>query len=302
MLQQRTIDTLEKAFKSIFKETLTIQKTDWSKIASLVQSSSLSSSYHWANRFPVMSEWINERKKTNSMAKPFAIENKKYESHIEVDTADIEDNNIGSYRILIEEMAAAVERNKDKYIFKLLKDGFTNTGYDGVPFFSDNHQITANIDGTGAKIKVSNILNPLVSIKPAWFVLDASRALKPFILQERTNPSFHALTNSDSNYLFEFDRIPFGVRWRGSFGYGAYQSIIACRDALTGANFGKAVNQLLQMKMNGNEYFGFKPTHLIVPPSLRSDAQTIIKKTALTSGDSNPNYNAVDIIVSPWLA
>ena len=46
---------------------------------------------------------------------------------------------------------------------------------------------------------------------------------------------------------------------------------------------------------------GIMPTALVVPPSLQSDAEKILKVAQLANGGGNINYNKVELIVNSWL-
>jgi phage major head subunit gpT-like protein len=40
----------------------------------------------------------------------------------------------------------------------------------------------------------------------------------------------------------------------------------------------------------------------VVPPALRAAALSLIEAQTINNGESNPNYKAVEVIVSPWVA
>lgn len=70
-----------------------------------------------------------------------------------------------------------------------------------------------------AKVVVDNHLTS----DTAWFLLDTSKPVKPFIFQERKAPVFVSQTNPDSDDVFTKGEFKFGVEARGAAGYGFWQ-------------------------------------------------------------------------------
>lgn len=65
---------------------------------------------------------------------------------------------------------------------------------------------------------------PELAIAPtAWYLLDASRAIKPFVFQERKKPQFVAITDPHSEKVFMGKEYIYGVDARGNAGYGLWQ-------------------------------------------------------------------------------
>lgn len=58
----------------------------------------------------------------------------------------------------------------------------------------------------------------------AWFLLDTTKAVKPFIFQERKTPVFVQQTNMDSDDVFKRGEFNFGAESRGAAGYGFWQT------------------------------------------------------------------------------
>lgn len=57
----------------------------------------------------------------------------------------------------------------------------------------------------------------------AWFLLDTTKAIKPFIYQERKKPVFVSQTDMASDDVFLRKQFKFGAEARGSGGYGFWQ-------------------------------------------------------------------------------
>jgi phage major head subunit gpT-like protein len=292
------IASLRTGFSKAFQDALTNTPTDWQKVATRVPSSSASNTYGWLNQFPTLREWVGDRVLKDMAAQAYQIRNKLFEGTVAVKRTDIEDDNVGVYTPLFEEMGRAAATHPDQLVFGLLKIAHTVTCYDGQNFFDANHPVYLDADGTGTPTLVSNVQD---GAGEAWYLLDTSRALKPLIFQERTQPELQALTSAQDEGVFMRDEYRFGIRYRCNAGLGFWQMAFRSQADLIAANFNAALAAMQSLKADGGRPLGIKPTVLVVPPSLRAAAMEIVKSERLANGASNPNYGVVDLIVSPWL-
>ena len=209
-------------------------------------------------------------------------------------------------------MGYAAATHPDEIVFGLLKNGRTSDCFDGKKFFAADHPVYPNVDGTGSVANVSNLIRPAaisgtVTDKTAWYLLDVSRPLKPFIFQERTRPEIEAITSTVNGTVFEYDEYPFGIRYRCNGGYGFWQQAVCCTDDLTADNFELALTTMQGFKADGGRPLGLgfggkAGTLLVVPPTLQADARKILVAERDNAGASNIWFDAATIIVSPWLA
>lgn len=58
----------------------------------------------------------------------------------------------------------------------------------------------------------------------AWFLLDTTKSIKPFIFQPRKKPVFVQQTSMDSPDVFNLAEYKFGAEARGAVGYGFWQT------------------------------------------------------------------------------
>ena len=72
-----------------------------------------------------------------------------------------------------------------------------------------------------AKVKVSGRLTD----PNAWFLLDTTKPLKPFIYQPRKKPNFVQQTSTDSDAVFMEGEFKFGAEARGEAGFGHWQLV-----------------------------------------------------------------------------
>jgi len=57
----------------------------------------------------------------------------------------------------------------------------------------------------------------------AWFLLDTSKPVKPFVYQPRKKPEFVSQTNPDAEDVFNLKKYKFGAEARAAAGYGFWQ-------------------------------------------------------------------------------
>jgi len=76
-----------------------------------------------------------------------------------------------------------------------------------------------NIYKNTAKVVVGDNLES----DDAWFLLDTTKAIKPFIYQERKKPTFVQQTDMSSDDVFNRKKFKFGAEARAAGGYGFWQ-------------------------------------------------------------------------------
>lgn len=296
------VTSLRTGFSKAFQDALTNTPTDWERIATRVPSTSASNTYGWLNQFPKLREWVGDRVVKDMAAQAYQVQNKLFEATVGVKRTDIEDDNVGVYTPLFAEMGRAAAAHADELVYNLLAAGDTSLCYDGQNYFDVDHPVYPNVDGTGTPTLVSNYNNGGASPGQAWYLLDCSRALKPLIFQERTKPELESMTATNDEGVFVRDEYRYGVRYRCNAGFGFWQLAYKSKAELNDVNFNAAYTAMMQVKADGGRPMGIKPTHLVVPPSLRASAIALIEAQLTTGGASNPNYKAVEVIVSPWLS
>ena len=128
------ITALFTGWKNDFKRGLGGVEPQWKKVATEVKSTTKSNTYGWLGKFPKFREWVGDRVLKNMAAHGYSITNKKYESTVEVERDDIEDDEVGVYSPLFEEMGRAAQEHPDELVFNLLAAGTSTLCYDGQNF------------------------------------------------------------------------------------------------------------------------------------------------------------------------
>jgi phage major head subunit gpT-like protein len=271
----------------------------YQKLATRIQSNTVSNTCGWLGDFPSLREWVGDRVIRDMKESAYTIANKKYESTLGVDRVHIEDDNLGVYRTRAQAEANAVIRFFEQGVASLLKGGFENLCCDGQPFFDTEHPVYPAHDGTGDPEEVSNIVGE--GNGEPWFLLSLDGVLKPFIMQERSAPEMTDITDVHNEAVFMKDKYLFGVRWRGNFGYGFWQQAVASKEALTAANYEAARLAMQTFRRDGGDPMGVTPTHLVVAPGNEAAARKILEAQLIDGGNSNPDYHTAELIVSAWL-
>ncbi len=295
IVTQRSLDALFIAFKAVFQKAQTGTPTDWQKIATVVPSSTRSNTYAWLGQFPAFREWVGDRVLKDMAAHGYTIDNKKYESSIVVSRTDIEDDQVGVYSPLIEEMGRASTAHPNELVFALLKAGLTTACYDGQNFFDADHPVYPNSDATGEAVSVSNFQD---GVGPAWYLLDVSRAIKPIIFQKRQDYDLKAMTRIDDESVFMRDEYRYGVDARVNAGFGFWQFAYCSKAPLTVENYEKARAAMMDFKSDGGRPLGVAPGLLLVPPVLEGKARSLLVKDA---NNGNPWAGSAEPLVSTWL-
>ncbi len=301
IIKDSTLQALRTMVRAEFQQAFdaAVARDDYKELVTIITSNTKSNSYAWLGNFPQMREWIGDRVINDMKESSYTIENKKYEATLGVDRTDIEDDNLGQYRVLAQTQGQETVDFFWRQIAKLIVGGFTSLCYDGQNFFDTDHPVYEKPDGTGTNKATSNVLG--TGSGAPWFLLDLNRPLKPFIMQERMKPEYDEIKDVQNDTVFMKDKYLYGIRYRGNWGYGLWQQAVTSKEELTAANFEKAYGMMESLKRDGGDPLGLKPTHLIVDVSNRAAAETILLKQNLAGGESNTNYNRVRLVVCRWL-
>lgn len=298
VITPQMLTSLRTGMSIIFQDSLRATPTHWANVATLVPSSTASNTYGWLGQFPKLREWVGARVVKDMAAAGYTLTNKLYEGTVSIARTDIEDDNIGIYKPMMQEVGRATATHPDELVFALLAAGHSTLCFDGQNFFDTDHPVYPNVDGTGTAAAVSNVAT---GGGPAWYLLDTSRPLKPLIFQERTKPEMEAMTATNDEVVFNSDTYRYGVRYRCNAGFGFWQMAFKSNATLDGAGFAAARQAMETFKADGGRPLGITPKLLVVPPTLRSAAEDLLLAMQKANGASNTNYKAVELLVTPWV-
>lgn len=75
------------------------------------------------------------------------------------------------------------------------------------------------------------VVSAHITSDTAWFLLDTSKAIKPFIYQERKKPVLVSQVNPDSDSVFQRKKFLYSAEARGAGGYGFWQMCVGSTGA-----------------------------------------------------------------------
>lgn len=108
-------------------------------IATVVNSDGKDEEYGGLGSVPGVREWVGDRVFNSLRGAKFTIENRKWESSIQVEKDDIDDARLVKYGPVLEELGAEAECHPDELMFELLVNGESQTCLDGQYFFDTDH-------------------------------------------------------------------------------------------------------------------------------------------------------------------
>ncbi len=282
-------------FQTKFKGALANATSLYPKIATPVTSTTRLEEYGWLSDLPSIREWIGDRKIREASANVYRVPNKDWEGTLGVDRNDVMDDNLGLYGTKIDMLAEAAGRHKDELLFQMLGDGFASDCYDGQYFFDTDHPV---IDKDGGETSFSNFGG---GAGAAWFLLVTGGALKPLIIQERTDYQFVSQDSPNSEGVFWQKKFFYGCDARYNGAYTLPQLAWGDKNTLDDAHFEAAYDGLLAMPKDGGGKVAPIGFTLVVGPSNRAAGEKVVGAEFLAGGASNVNYKKADLIVAPWL-
>jgi phage major head subunit gpT-like protein len=298
IITPNSLSALMVGFRKNFQDGLAMVPPQHEQIATTILSTGASTTYGWLGQWPKFREWVGDRVFKDLQAHAYSILNKKFESSVSVGRDQIEDDEIGVYAPMMQEMGRATSAFPSELLFPLLTAGFATTCYDGQFFFDTDHPVYPNVDGTGVAVSTSNMQAGALT---PWYLLDTSRVLKPLIYQLRRPPAFQAMTRMDDESVFMSDTFRYGVDLRANGGYGFWQMAFGSKIALTYDNLWAAYSAMTALKADGGRPLDITPNLLVVPRSLEKTAIELMDKENLAGGESNALYKKFTVLATSWL-
>jgi phage major head subunit gpT-like protein len=290
------LDALFIGFKTSFNKGFAAAPSYLDQIAMRVQSTTRQETYGWLGSTAAIKEWVGPRVATSLSVSTYSIKNKPFEVTVSVPREDIEDDQIGVFSTTFEMLGRDTKTFPDEQCFGLLASGFAEECYDGQFFFDTDHPV--GIEGLTDVISVSNMQ---AGAGTPWFLIDASKPIKPTIYQERK--PFNLVRKdqeTDDNVFFNKEYL-YGVDGRSNVGFGLWQLAFGSKDTLNATNYASARAAMQSIKSDSGKPLGITPTHMIVPPSLEGAGRDILKSLLGTGGESNKWAGSAELIVTPLI-
>ena len=300
MITPALLQSLFTGFKKNFEDAKGEAPAQYTKIATVIKSTTKSNTYGWLGKFPNLRKWVGDRVIESMKAHGYQIVNEDFEATVAVDRNDIEDDELGIYAPMFAEMGRSAGIHPDELCFGLLGAGFTTPCYDGQYFFDTDHPVYPKADGTGTPVLSANVVVDAGYQGEPWFLLDTSRALKPVIFQDRKSPQLIAMTKVDDEAVFTRKEFRYGVDCRDAAGFGFWQLAFANKRALTPDNLWDSFSKMREFQADGGRKLGVKATLLVVPPSLEKLATQMLERE-LANSSSNELKGKLELVVADYL-
>jgi phage major head subunit gpT-like protein len=307
----QNLGALFTAFDVVFQRGFDKPPSYYEQIATVVRSSSRQTTYPWLGRTTRFREWLGDRVIQALEAHSYTIVNRNFEDTVAIDRNDIEDDNYGVFEPIIEQLGWDTKVHPDMLLFQMVKDAVTTPSavpaYDGEGFFSAAHPvgpmargqtIASNVDSSGSG--------------PYWFLIDASRVIRPFIFQLRRDYAVTRMDVKTDEAVFNRREFRYGVDGRANTGVGLWQLAYASnKDLSDPANYAAARTAMRSIKTDAGHPFGAlsssQGVYLLVPPALEEAARQLLNADLITVASANgPTSNiwksSAQLIVSEYLA
>lgn len=294
IINANNLRLLQTGFKASFQNAFAGVTPDYAPFVLDVPSTGAQEVYPWLGSTTSFREWVGDRVIQNLAVHDFTIKNRTFENTVGVPREAIEDDTFGVFSPLMAQLGQDAANHPAELVYDLLAGGFSRTCYDGQFFFDTDHPV---INAAGAEVSASNFGG---GSGTAWYLLDTSRVMKPLILQKRKKHNFVALDKETDENVFMRKEFLYGTDARLNVGFGLWQLAYASKQELTADNFNAAFAAMQTLTGDKGKKLGIKPTLLVVPPTLRAKALSIIEAETI-GASTNINRNAVDVLVTPWL-
>ncbi|WP_086733807.1 Mu-like prophage major head subunit gpT family protein [Erythrobacter colymbi] len=281
-----TLEALRTGFKRDFQNGLTKATPQYEAFSTPVTSTTKLETYGFLGDFPIFREWIGEKRIKSMEEKAYQLINRDFEVTRGIHKNKIRDDNLGLYGPLVNGWGDSSGQLKDRLAFEALKDGHVRPCYDGQNYFDTDHPV-----GNGV---VSNMSGD--NSRDPWYLIDASQALKPILLQTRQEPTFDMIVDPQSDHVFKTGEFLMGAEARAAAGYTFWQLAHRCTGPINEANYVAACQAMESITDDEGEPLGIKPTHIIVGKSNKSAARNLFKKMNLAGGESNIYFEDVVIL------
>ncbi|KAA0683349.1 Mu-like prophage major head subunit gpT family protein [Roseomonas genomospecies 6] len=306
LVTANNLSDLFTGFKTSFNKGFQGANSTYKTIAMEVPSGSREEKYAWLGQLPALREWIGPRIVHGLEVHGYTITNRPFEMTIGVKRDDIEDDNVGVFAPLFENMGYEAARHPDALVYELLNQGFVVPCYDGKPFFAVDHPI--NLSETEA-VPHSNMQ---AGDGPAWFLIDGSRPIKPLVFQKRRDYTFDRMDAPTDEKVFNEGTFVYGVWARANAGFGLWQLAYGSKAPLTPENYEAARAAMKSVRGDNGRKLGVSPTLLVVPDELEGPALRILKNDTrvITVGEppddlsmsvANEWAGSAELVVSSYL-
>jgi phage major head subunit gpT-like protein len=295
-----TIDAINTGFNAKFMEGVSTASEQYKEFSMIINSNTDGENLGWIRRIPNIRQWLTgDRLLQHARIDSFYLENLRYESTLEIQGTEFDDDKLSKYTTIMAMMGADAGNHINKLVYGALAAGSSTTCVDGQFFFDTDH---LGFTSTGSETTYSNKF-VVDALKPGWVLLDNSNPFtKAVAWINRTPPMMKMPAGRfDDRGNFMADTMVYGSYLRGVARAVLPQLASVTFGDLTSENFESAKVAMQSIRSPDGKFANINPSIIIVPPSLEAEAKVLFGQT-LANGASNPWFNAVKVIVSPYMA
>lgn len=116
------------------------------RISTVIPSNGAGEKYAWLGSMPGVREWLGDRQFKELRAANFTLENKLWESSLEIPKTNLDDDTMGMYSMAMPDLAQRAAQHPDKLVFQALAAGYNTACWDGQYFFDTEFSSTTGSD------------------------------------------------------------------------------------------------------------------------------------------------------------
>jgi len=296
LINRENLADMFRGFNIVFQDAWAQAQSQYAMVSTEMPSSTSEEHYGWLGTMPRFREWVGDRVLQSLKASDFTIKNKSFEMSIELDRDDIEDDKVGLYKPMLQQMGSEAKTHPDELVFAAMLAGFSTLCYDGQYFFDTDHPVELADGTTGTWSNYGG------GGGTPWFLLDVRRPIKPIIFQKRRDYTPTAMTDTNDEGVFMRKKYRYGVDARVNVGYGLPHLAYASKQTLDATAYAAARASMGSLKGDKGKPLAISGNLLVVPPSLEKVALEIVKADRNANGSTNVLAGTSTVMVSPWLA
>ncbi|NWA40791.1 Mu-like prophage major head subunit gpT family protein [Pseudomonas reactans] len=294
-LTSANLQVLFRAYNTLFQKGFSELGGDaelYKLFATVVPSTTAVEVYPWLKSLAQLREWVGDRVVHGLEGGDFSIKNRKFELTYGVNRDSIDDDTYGLYGPMFQEFG----RSSAEHPNLLTAETLTANPkcYDGRALFGA-HQV---LNDKGKEVSVSNDIGGTGS---AWYVMDLTRVIKPIVFQNRRDYNFRALTNLNSDAVFDTDVFKFGVDARVNAGAGLWQLAVRCNEPFNAETYEAARARLQDLKGDHGRPLALRHSHTMVPSNLEGKALRVLNNAQTANGATNEWAGTSKLVLNPWL-
>ena len=108
-------------------------------VCTTVNSTGADEQYGWLGSMPGVREWLGDRSFKSLRGAKFTLENKKWETSVAIEKDDIDDDRLGMYGPVLEQLGQEAAQHPDELLITAIEAGESTACFDGQFFFDTDH-------------------------------------------------------------------------------------------------------------------------------------------------------------------